>query len=124
MTPPPLQAAQGWGARDRGRAGALWAAAKGQPAVLFSRVASFTISLSGDKNLEEKHRRVACPFPGPVTFHPPGPVELFGDLMKKTLMIKTPGAAEMVSPLAGYLLCRGAVVSHVNISAWQRGRAS
>ncbi len=44
--------------------------------------------------------------------------------MKKTLMIKTPGAAEMVSPLAGYLLCRGAVVSHVNISAWQRGRAS
>jgi hypothetical protein len=44
--------------------------------------------------------------------------------MKKTLMIKTPGAAEMVSPLAGYLLCRGAVVSHLNLGAWRQGRAS
>lgn len=46
--------------------------------------------------------------------------------MKKTVMIKPPGAAEKVSPLAGYLVCRGAVAvaSHINLGARRQGRAS
>ncbi len=49
---------------------------------------------------------------------------LFGDLMKKTVMVKYPGAAKKVSPLAGYLLYRGAVISHLNFGAWRQGGAS
>ena len=44
--------------------------------------------------------------------------------MKKTVMINNAGVAAKVSPLAGYLVCRGAVVSHLNLGAWRQGGAS
>ena len=44
--------------------------------------------------------------------------------MKKTAMTNNAGAAAKVSPLAGYLLYRGAVISHLNLGAWGQGGAS
>ena len=64
------------------------------------------------------------PLPGACHFPPDAPVVLFGDLMKKTAMTHNAGAAAKVSPLAGYLVCRGAVVSHLNLGAWRQGGAS
>ncbi len=44
--------------------------------------------------------------------------------MKKTVMTNNAGVAAKVSPFAGYGVCRGAVVSHLNINPWRQGGAS